>query len=363
MQRLLSGEFDFEDTTCGAEVDSPYSLSHSQQDAIGGLQTAIQAYIIVPTQDDDRFRFAHDRYIQAAKSLKECNGPKMHFIIAQTLIKYYSSDEQYRDVTASHICESLDVIKQHVVHRQSFRKLLFDCAQSAAESGARATAAKYYANCFALLQETPWKDGAEDCYYDETLNLYIRASECYLYMGQYEGTKRLLHRVFSNGKSPVDIAPAYILQSRLHAQSGHADAAFSALKNCLKALNIQVDDEPSFEKCDAEFERLSLKIQSLDRQDLINRTMKRDSNLGAVGAVLVETISAAFWSDTLTFYQMTLVMVNTHLCHGAFPQAGMAYLHLAMVSISRFNMIKFASDMGNISLELYVLYTLFPDSP
>lgn len=49
---------------------------------------------------------------------------------------------------------------------------------------------------------------------------------------------------------------------------------------------------------------------------------------------------------------MALVMVDTHLNLGNFPQAGMAYIYLAMIAISRFNMIKFASDMGAISLAL-----------
>jgi signal transduction histidine kinase/CheY-like chemotaxis protein len=45
-------------------------------------------------------------------------------------------------------------------------------------------------------------------------------------------------------------------------------------------------------------------------------------------------------------------MVNTQITLGGFPQCGMAYLHLAMIAISRFTMVKFASDMGNISLVL-----------
>ena len=85
---------------------------------------------------------------------------------------------------------------------------------------------------------------------------------------------------------------------------------------------------------------------------MLSKNMSKDSNLAAVGAVLVETISAAFWTDTLTFYQMSLVMVNTQLTCGNFPQAGMAFLHLAMIAVTRFSMVKFASDMGNISLAL-----------
>lgn len=352
VQRLMSGEFDSEDHMPGCAPDQYYCLSHTQEDAVGGLQAAIQAYIIIATQDDDRFRFAHDRYIQAASSLRECNGPKMHFIIAQTLMKYYSADERSRDVAASHICECVDVIVERVLLRQSFRKLLFDCATAAAESGARPTTARFYAVCFRLLQENPWNDDEPDCSYDETLQLYTRAAECYLYMGHYQETKRLLSIIFKNAKTPVDKSPAWVLQSRTLSQEGDSRSAFEALKQCLAALDIQVDEKPSFEKCDIEFERLSSKIQSIDAKLIIDKPMMKDSNLAAVGAVLVETIGAAFWSDTLTFYQMTIVMVQTHLRRGSFPQSGMAFLHLATIAITRFNMIKFASDMGTVSLAL-----------
>lgn len=228
----------------------------------------------------------------------------MHFIIAQTLLKYYFAEERSRDAIASHVCESINVIKERIVHRQSFRALLFDCAQTAAESGARPTAAKFYANCFALLQDNPWAEDNMDVYYDETLTLYVRAAECYLYMGNYAETKRLLQTIFEKAKTPVDKAPAWVLQSRVYAQESDPVAAFQSLKNCLAALDIHVDDSPTFEKCDAEFERLVFKIQSFDIEELTSKSAIKGSNIGAVGAVLVETITAAFWTDTLTFYQM-----------------------------------------------------------
>jgi len=352
VQRLLSGEFDYDDLDPDADNTCPPLIFYSTQDAIEGLQAAIQAYIIVATQDDDRFRFAHDRYMQAATALGDCNTPKMHFIIARTLLKYSSTVEGAQSDSAEHIGESIDIIKRRVLHRQSYRKLLADCAQSAAERGARSTAARYYKNCFALLQDDPWTDGLPDVYYDETLQLHIRAAETYLYIGQYPESKRLLANVFKYAQTPVDKSPAWVLQSRIYAQEGDSPAAFRALKQCLQALNIAVDDEPSYDKCDMEFERLSLKIQSMPMDDLLNRSISKDSNFAAVGAVLVETISAAFWTDTLTFYQMALVMVNTHLNLGSFPQAGMAYIYLSMIATSRFNMIKFTNDMGSIALAL-----------
>ena len=358
IQRLLSGEFSTSEQDSCLEGSSFYSLSQYPQDFVEGLQAAIQACIIVATQDDDRFRFTNKRYIQAATLLWECkrptHRPTMHFIIAQTLLKYYAFDHRYRDAAAAHICASVDIIHRRVLHRQSFRNLLSECAHTAAESGARSTAAKLYANSIALLQDNPWNDSstAIDVYYDETLQLYTRAAECHLYMGEYQDALHLLTTVSANAKTQVDKAPSWILQSRVFAQEGNSTAAFETLKKCLVALGIEVDDNPTFEKCDADFNRLTQEIQSIDVDAIVNKPMDKDSNLTAVGAVLVETTSAAFWSDTLTFYQMSLIMVNTHLSSSSYPQAGMGFLQLALISISRFNLVKFGSDLGDIALAL-----------
>jgi GAF domain-containing protein len=80
--------------------------------------------------------------------------------------------------------------------------------------------------------------------------------------------------------------------------------------------------------------------------------MVEDPTLAAVGAVLVEATRAALWSDTLTFYQMSLVLVTTYLSSGSFPQSGLGFLDLSLIAISRHNMIEFASDCANIALAL-----------
>ncbi len=150
LQRLLSGEFDYDDDNSNAQnVDqdalpegAQRPLIQSQADTVAGLQAAIQAYIIVATDSDDKFRFAHDRYIQASADLEECNPPAMHFVLAQVFLEYYADDLAARDNTAAHICEALPMLIKRVPVRAPFRKVLLGCAQSANDSGARPTAAK-----------------------------------------------------------------------------------------------------------------------------------------------------------------------------------------------------------------------------
>lgn len=75
---LLSGECQ---DACASLSTEHIHRSYTQQEAVAGLQSAIQALVLVPSESEDRFRFAHDRYIQAASQLKICDLRKMHFTI------------------------------------------------------------------------------------------------------------------------------------------------------------------------------------------------------------------------------------------------------------------------------------------
>ena len=351
--RLLNGEFtrDLDD-----EGSCPPLESYSQQDAVAGLQAAIQAYILVPSDSDDVFRFAHDRYIQAAAALRECQARRMHFAIAQTLLKHYSCDEGMQESTALHICEAVDLIRRRIKIRQPFRKLLFECAQVATENGARPTAAKYYSSAVALLQPNPWVDDAEDVSYEETIQLYLRAAECALFMGHHAAANSLLSTIFKSARSALDKAPAYVLRSRIFAQSGDADSTLMSLKDCLLALGVEIDENTTYQKCDEWFEGLCVKVQTIDRDELMRSREPVDQNLASIGAVLVEALSAAWWIDSLQFYHLSLTMMDLHLKSGALPQSGMAFMHFAVVALSRFNMVQFSCDLSTMAMELLDKY-------
>jgi signal transduction histidine kinase/CheY-like chemotaxis protein/tetratricopeptide (TPR) repeat protein len=236
--------------------------------------------------------------------------------------------------------------------RQEFRKLLMDCAQAATENGARPTAAKYYKAAIHLLQSNPWSDDKADVSYEETTQLYLRAAECHLFMGQLPSANDLLSTIFANAKSAIDKAPAYVLQSRIFAQNGNALAAFISLKDCLAALGVPLEDEPTYEMCDKKFHELVTQIEGMDRQALLSPAKQSPPVTASIGAVLSETASAAWWSDCLQFYQLSLVMLEMHLTRGAYPQSGMAFLQIAAVAVARFNMTQFGVDMGAICQSL-----------
>ena len=349
--RLMGGEFDYvdENSNCCPE---PAQRKWTEGDVIAGLQAALQAYIIVQSENDDRFRFAHDRYIHASADLKECNAEKMHFTIAQTLLKYYSVEARQMDTTASHITRSKTLIKNRLPRRRGFRKLLGECAQAATENGARPTAAAYHTAALTLLQDDPWSEDDEDVSYDETLQLYFRAAECNLFMGQLSAANDLLTTIFSNAKTAVDKAPAYILQSRIFAQNGNSLAALISLKECLISLGVKLDENVTYDECDKKFYDLSEKIQSTERSALVSGPKCTDSDVACISAVISEAMSAAWWTDCLQYYQLTLLILDLHFTHGSFPQSVMAFLNIGIIGLCRFSMAHFAVEMGTISQDL-----------
>ncbi|KAK4042258.1 hypothetical protein C8A01DRAFT_44647 [Parachaetomium inaequale] len=277
ISKLMSGKRFIDD--CPGNLGEPLITPSSQEDVVAGLEAAIQAFIIIPCDREDHFRFAHDRYIQAASALKECNARMMHFFIAQVLLKQSPNNPALKDNAASHICESVDIIKKRRAHE-------------ATESGARPTAAKYFSNA-----------DAEDVSYDETLQLYLQAAECYLFMGHQSAASVLLQTIFDHARTALDKAPAWVLQSRIFAQSGDSNEALDSLKQCLAALGV----------CDEQFERLTEKIRTMEREDVLSPPATQDPML-----------AAGWWTEC-----------TTHFTRGAYLQSGMGFLYLSIIALSR----------------------------
>lgn len=144
------------------------------------------------------------------------------------MMAYSSLDDRSLYARAQHVCQAANVIKRRSQHRRPFRDLLVKAAQKAIDSGARTTALQYYETCLELMQPDPWKEGAPDVYYDETLSLYTRAAEVYWFQEQHPEAEKLLASTFVGAHTAADKAYAWILQSRIHAARGDLASAFKS---------------------------------------------------------------------------------------------------------------------------------------
>ncbi|KAB8345845.1 hypothetical protein FH972_022900 [Carpinus fangiana] len=350
----------------------------SSQDAVKALQGAIGAYILMPTEDDDVFRFCHDRYQTAGTHLPEAKEmPYMHFCIANAMLHDQHGYSAY--VISSHVCLSIDIIRKRLTIRSGFRDVLFQAGERSTESGGRSSGLTYFASALALLQDNPWDDSLEDVSYSETLVLHHRTAECYYQQAHIDKATKLIQVILMNVKNVVDKVPAWILQSRIAGRRGDHKPAFEILRVCLSHLGLRLGDT-TWAECDKKFWEFREEFKTVDKTTLLSRSLgvyrlpKGASSaakvptlgtyagvlsdvshedyrlLSAAGAVLCEALGAAFWSNSLLFYQLTLLEIEINLHRGMVSQAGLAYIHLASVAIGRFDLVDFGCEMGELAL-------------
>ena len=356
VQRLMSGEFDYESGETACPITSRLFAKNTASDIIDGLQACVQAFILVTGEDDDQFRFSHDRYMQASTALREChNSTKMHFIICQTLMKYFSTDERSLYNRAQHICQAASVIKERIVHRSRFRELLYNAGRKAADSGAKATGLTYLETCLDLMQSNPWEEGP-DVYYDETVNVYTKTAEMYWLQGRKPESQILLQSILRHGRSAADKAPAWVIQSRIHSQNGDLDAAFNALKNSLVELGLDFERQTTWAACDIEYKQLSKQLEEMDMDALLDTPVSGEPRVAAMGIVMSEAVSAGYWSDPLLFYQMAIKIVSLHLRGETFVQIGLGFPYFATVGINRSQNPEFSRRVFELSTPLIRKY-------
>jgi hypothetical protein len=306
---LLSGTFSFNLvkmllTTEHAQTDSAgLPLMGDTQDAVVALNATLGAYILQPAEEEDKFRFSHDRYLQASLELTESQWDTklMHYVIAKTIVL----DVTISDDTAlgskalytrsRHICLAIDLIKERETSRSLFREVLYQAAETACESGARSTGMFYYAHCLMLLQDDPWEEDLPDVSYQETLQLFVRSAECYWHQGMLDEALALIRTTFKKAKDPVDMASSFILQSRVSAVRGDSFAAFQGLKDLLSLLGAPIP-VTTWEECDVEFQKICTQFQSINKEELLSRPPNTDDRiLMTLGPIFIELLSAAFW--------------------------------------------------------------------
>lgn len=253
---------------------------------------------------------------------------------------------------ARHVALASRIIKSRVVERLDYRKILWDAAQTAAQSGARPTALWYYRHCIAFFQDNPWDDNGIDVYYDETLRLHISAAEMAWSQGHNPEALDLLDKVFQYGKTPVCKSRAWILKAKLYAQMGDHPRSMNSLLTCLEELGVHLREPTTYEECDAAYGDLKRYLEQADWDAMARKSLSRDINTITIGAVMSEAMSVTFWDDGLTFYRMAIEMMNYHLFKGGFVQICIGCSHLAMISFSRFHDLDLAIQLSNLAQTL-----------
>jgi signal transduction histidine kinase/predicted ATPase/serine/threonine protein kinase len=332
------------------------------KDAVTGLSVALASYIVMPTEEEEIFRFSHDRYLTAADALALSRHQKdeMHYMLASSMMRHDPYDPVKDPSTvlfeqARHICEGIAAVQRREDTKFAFREVLYQAAETARESGARSSGLYYFRHCLLLLPEDPWDDSTGKATYSEVITIKTRAAEAYSHTGQAEEAAALLEDVFRHARNAIDSAPAAIIRSRMYGQQGDSRKAFMSLRFAMAALGVTMYDW-SWEECDTEFMRLVPLLESNPPSVTAEKKFPADKTLVSLGALLTELMSACFWTDMRLWTISTLTVMNLYLERGSFPQAGLGYIHLAGLCIWKYNMLNAALKFGNNALEIFEQY-------
>ena len=359
IQQLLSGELQYtsgdetiNDVTCPTMAAIYH---HDESDVMDGLQALISNSVIIAGDTDDEFTFAHDRYARAASKMSESwNIEKMHFLIAQNLLKYCVLEKKSLHSEAQHICRAKRLIKEKISQRIRYRDVLVQAAQQANETGARQTALLFYKTCLELLQDDPWNEGS-DCFYEETLQLHVEVAELSFVQGQTSQSLSLLNKAFAHARTPACKTRPWILQSRILAANGDSQAALKALTTSLSELGADTK-ELTWEECDQEFKRLRQELDQIDREELVARPLSEDPTVIALGTVLAEAIGSSYWVDALMYYRFAIRFVDIHLHWGVAVQVSLGYCNLATIALGRLRDIDLTASLGQLAISFLQLY-------
>lgn len=286
---------------CDCSKRSPVELLPTRaKDAVSGLQAALASFAIMPTDEEDTFRFSHDRYMSAISVLrKPFYEDEMHFVLASAMMKHDpwqpGRPTQLLFDQSRHICSAIPVIRKRAITYRPFREQLYVAAQTAQGQGARKIALYYLKHCLTLLAEDIWNvdDKKADVTYPEILTLLTQTAGLYWYLEDYESASTIVKEIFDNTDDPYDRSAAHVLQGRIYTQQGNSRGAFECMKGALKDLGHACSNL-SWDECDAQFQELvPLLIEK--QPDTSNTNVEVSDRLITTGAVIVELISAAFW--------------------------------------------------------------------
>lgn len=350
---------------CDCSKASPANvIPQRTDDPVRALQAAISAYAIMQTDEEDGFRFSHDRYLMASRQLREkYSDEEMHFVIANSLMKHTPWSEDKPSILlfdqAQHICSAASVIRARVP-RKPYWSLLSRAAEVARAQGATQMSLDFLLVAIQLLAYDIWdsSDEGAGAKNSEVQQLLMSAAARHLDLGQFNQATHLIDQVLAQTRDPLERSSALILVSRIHARQGNTQSAINAMRNALTDLGYELE-LTTFDECDAQFRRilpLTLVTPDLSTADVV----EIDPKLQTVGSVLVEMSSAAIWSDTLLFFQLTIKLLDIYLRDRNLPQVALAYVHLAAIAIARFGMIEEGVQLGAIAKQFVSSYSRQP---
>jgi predicted ATPase/GAF domain-containing protein len=275
------------------------------------LQQGVRAGLVF--QQEDTYKFLHDRIQQAAYSLiPDEHVANIHLHIGRVLLASMTPDQ-----LAEHLFDVANQFNRGATllidrdEKEWVATIDLRAGRKAKAATAYASARAYFSAGMALLDERDW-----NTQYELTFSLWLERAECEFLSGNVDTAEQLIGELLQRGASNIDQAAAYRLKVQLHIVNGEYPQAVEAALTCLRLFGMDLPAHPTREQVQAEYDTVWQNLNGRPIESLIDLPLMTDPEVQAAMQVLATLSNPAFFTDFQLFCLHLCRMVNVTLRHG-----------------------------------------------
>jgi PAS domain S-box-containing protein len=290
------------------------------------LQQAVRAGLVF--QQEDTYKFLHDRIHQAAYSLiPDEHIANIHLALGRVLLASMTSEQ-----LAEHLFDVANQFNRGAVllvdrdEKTLVATIDLRAGRKAKASAAFASARAYFSAGMALLDERDW-----DSRHELTFSLWRERAQCEILSGNFVKAEQLIGELLQRGASNIEFADASCLQVDLYALKAEYPQAVDSTLTCLRRFGIDLPAHPTWEQVEAEHETAWQTLSGRPIESLIDLPLMTDQELQAAMQVLSAIIPSAYQADFQSFCVLACRMMKVNVLHGVSGPSAHAYAALAFI--------------------------------
>jgi PAS domain S-box-containing protein len=298
-------------------------LGETEEAIDARLLEAVRAGLVF--QDENAYKFLHDRIQQAAYSLiPDEHRAEVHLRIGRALLATMTADQ-----LAEHLFEVANQLNRGAVllvdrdEKAQVATIDLHAGCKAKASAAYASARTYFAAGTTLLDERDWGSRHE-----LTFSLWRERAECEFLTGNFKEAEQLIGELLQRAASNVAYADAARLKIQLHVVKGEHARAVEDAVTCLRLFGIDLPAHPCLEQVQAEFETVWQTLDGRSIESLIDLPAMTDREVQAAMQVLSDLTAPAYFTDYQLFCLLLCRMATLGMQHGTSGAAAHAYAYL-----------------------------------
>ena len=306
-------------------------IGRPQEEVLSGLHQALDSGLII--QKGRRFRFLHDRILEAVLSLMPTDlRTQLHLKIGRLLMQKMGEDGLEDRIFE--IVNQLNLGAEYMVEERErivLARLSLLAGRKARISTAYEQARRFLADGIGQLSGDTWETD-----YELTLDLHIELSECEYLCTHFDRAEELYELILRKAKQRDDKLRVYMVKIAQYANQGRQLEALNTGTEGLDLYGISYNAKPRLPTILVNVLKVKRLLRGRKIEDLIH-----EPEISSPDILKALNILSAMGSPAYVYSQEALVMwilliVQISLKQGNHPVSGFAYTCYAILEAMQF---------------------------